>query len=143
MWNVNSSPISSGTLCSPRTLKGQSRIGLGTQNAPRKRNPKLTSVIAAEYDRFDRFSFSARTPDAARISVRGISENGLYNIRPSPESKREGSGKASGGVGILVEYRHQFPKRNSAVQKRRAEMANRSHRLRECSGCFIVREEHV
>ena len=137
MWNVNSSPISSGTLCAPRTLMGQSRIGFGTQNAPRMTNAKATNVIAAEHDRL---SFSARKADAARIRVRGISENGLYNINPSPESKREGSGRASGGRGILVEYRHQFPKRNNAVPRGRAEMANRSHRLRECSGCFIIRE---
>jgi len=134
IWNVNSSPTKSGTMCSPRISMGQSIIGLGTQLTPTRRNvspTKLATIAAAQLD------FETRNREAVRIRASGTTVSGFNNIKTSPERNRCRSGSANGGEGMLVEPRHQRPNKNKTVPNTMAHTVNHSHLPTKCSACIV------
>lgn len=101
-------------------VMGQRTIGFGTQKAPTRRKVIPTSVTTTDNPQL---ALDAKNREAVRIKVRGISVNGVSNIKLSPARKRCGSGRANVGGGMLADSRHQIPIIHRTAPERSAHTA--------------------
>jgi hypothetical protein len=90
-------------------------IGFGTQQAPARTKASPTSITATESPRG---SFATKNRDLVKMRANVIRETGNINIKPSPERNRCGSGRANGGGGMSVDFRHQRPNTLKTVPKK-------------------------